>query len=130
MFNTLTGDTNVDFYRLFQEGGLRSDTYPIMSVSVSETEVYAIGANYLEGHYATWNYFESTKDAPDCDEGFDPLISRKFVEHYQQMFGADAVVNDPMESAYIAVHMWGRAVQLAGTFEIPQVLPGTQRSAG
>ena len=89
-----------------------------------------IGSNYLEGHYVAHNYFMSTKDAPECDEGFDPLISRKFVEHYQQMFGAGAVVNDPMESAYIAVHMWGRAVQLAGTFEIPQVLPGTQRSAG
>ena len=121
VFNTLTGDTNVDFYRLFQEGGLRSDTYPIMSVSVSETEVYAIGANYLEGHYATWNYFESTKDAPDCDEGFDPLISRKFVENYQNLHGSDEHVSDPMESAYIGVHMWARAVQLAGTFEIPQV---------
>ena len=101
----------------------------VLSVTITETEVAEIGSNYLEGHYVAHNYFMSTKDAPECDEGFDPLISRKFVEHYQQMFGAGAVVNDPMESAYIAVHMWGRAVQLAGTFEIPQVLPGTQRSA-
>merc|ERR1719446_1881126 len=121
IFNTLSGKSNVEFYRLLPASGITPATHTVLSVTITETEVAEIGSNYLEGHYVAHNYFMSTKDAPECDQGFDPLISRKFVEHYQQMFGVGAVVNDPMESAYIAVHMWGRAVQLAGTFDIPQV---------
>ncbi len=42
-----------------------------MSVSITETEISAIGVEYLVGHYAAWNYFQSTKDAPDCPRSFD-----------------------------------------------------------
>jgi len=34
-----------------------------MSVSIAEEEVRAIGPEYLKGHYAAWNYFQ-TVDTP------------------------------------------------------------------
>ena len=30
-------------------------------------------------------------------------------------------MNDPMEAAYISVHLWAQAVSLAGTFELEAV---------
>jgi len=48
---------------------LGPDKYPSMSVSIAE-EVRAIGPEYLKGHYAAWNYFQ-TVDTP---------ANKKFVE--------------------------------------------------
>jgi urea transport system substrate-binding protein len=76
-----------------------------MSVSIAEEEVKAIGMEYLKGHYAAWNYFQ-TVDTP---------ASKKFVEAFKAKYGADRVVNDPMEAAYIMVYLWKQAVEKAGT---------------
>jgi urea transport system substrate-binding protein len=81
------------------------DKYPSMSVSIAEEEVKAIGVEYLKGHFAAWNYFQ-TVDTP---------ASKKFVEAFKQKYGADRVVNDPMEAAYIMVYLWKQAVEKAGT---------------
>jgi urea transport system substrate-binding protein len=107
IYNTLNGDTNVAFFKEMQASGLGPDKYPVMSVSVAEEEVKAIGVDYLKGHYAAWNYFQ-TVDTP---------ASKKFVEAFKAKYGADRVVNDPMEAAYIMVYIWKQAVEKAGTFE-------------
>ena len=80
------------------------DKYPSMSVSIAEEEVKAIGPEYLKGHYAAWNYFQ-TVDTP---------ANKKFVEAFKAKYGSDRVTNDPMEAAYIAVYLWKQAVEKAG----------------
>lgn len=80
------------------------DKYPVMSVSIAEEEVQAIGTEYLKGHYAAWNYF-MTVDSP---------ANTKFVEAFKAKYGADRVTNDPMEAAYIGVYLWKQAVEKAG----------------
>jgi urea transport system substrate-binding protein len=60
---------------------------------------------YLKGHYAAWNYFQ-TVESPE---------SKKFVEAFKAKYGADRVVNDPMEAAYIMVYLWKQAVEKAKT---------------
>eukprot|EP00971_Amphidinium_carterae_P019381 381640-Amphidinium_carterae.1 len=77
--------------------------HPIMSVSITETEIDVIGVQYLIGHYAAWNFFMSLKDR---------------VQLSLAMYGNESLVNDPMEAAYIAVLLWAEAVELAGSFEI------------
>eukprot|EP00932_Pfiesteria_piscicida_P002265 SRR837773.1220.p1 GENE.SRR837773.1220~~SRR837773.1220.p1 ORF type:complete len:2447 (+),score=839.26 SRR837773.1220:691-7341(+) len=121
IFNTLNGDSNVKFFHMLFDAGLRAETHPVMSVSITETEIAAVGVEYLAGHFAAWNYFMSTMDLPKIEGGFDPAESRKFVGNYQQLYGEDSLVNDPMEAAYIAVKLWAQAVALAGTFDIPTV---------
>lgn len=81
------------------------DKYPSMSVSIAEEEVKAIGTEYLKGHYAAWNYFQ-TVDTP---------ANKKFVEAFKAKYGEDRVTNDPMEAAYIQVYLWKQAVEKAGT---------------
>jgi urea transport system substrate-binding protein len=104
IYNTLNGDTNVAFFKEMQASGLGPDKYPVMSVSVAEEEVKAIGVEYLKGHYAAWNYFQ-TVETP---------ASKKFVDAFKAKYGADRVVNDPMEAAYIMVYLWKQAVEKAG----------------
>lgn len=105
IFNTLNGDSNVAFFKQMQGAGLGPDKYPSMSVSIAEEEVRAIGPEYLKGHYAAWNYF-MTVDTPE---------NKKFVEAFKAKYGQDRVTNDPMEAAYIMVHLWKQAVEKAGT---------------
>ncbi|MCM1984503.1 urea ABC transporter substrate-binding protein [Lyngbya confervoides] len=105
IYNTLNGDSNVSFFKQLQGAGMGPDQYPTMSVSIAEEEVQAIGVDFLKGHYAAWNYFQ-TVDTPE---------SKKFVEAFKAKYGQDRVVNDPMEAAYIMVHIWKQAVEKAGT---------------
>ncbi|MFE1747085.1 urea ABC transporter substrate-binding protein [Coleofasciculus sp. H7-2] len=105
IFNTLNGDSNVAFFKQMQGAGLGPDKYPVMSVSIAEEEVKAIGTEYLKGQYAAWNYFQ-TVDTP---------TNKKFVEAFKAKYGQDRVTNDPMEAAYIAVYLWKQAVEKAKT---------------
>mmetsp|Transcript_28656 Transcript_28656/g.66458 ORF Transcript_28656/g.66458 Transcript_28656/m.66458 type:complete len:1743 (+) Transcript_28656:82-5310(+) len=118
IFNTLNGDSNVKFFHMFYDAGLRADRHPIMSVSITETEIDVIGVQYLIGHYAAWNFFMVLKDAQACPGSFDPTQAIGFVNRYRAMYGNESLVNDPMEAAYIAVLLWAEAVELAGTFDI------------
>ena len=111
IFNTLNGDSNVAFFKQMQSAGLTADKYPVMSVSVAEEEVKAIGVEYLKGHYASWNYFQ-TVNTP---------ANKTFVENFKKKYGNDRVVNDPMEAAYIMVYMWKMAVEKAKTTELEAV---------
>ena len=106
IYNTLNGDTNVAFFKEMQASGMTPELYPVMSVSVAEEEVQAIGVDYLKGHYAAWNYFQTVETA----------ASKKFVAAFKAKFGEKRVVNDPMEAAYIMVYMWAAAVKKANTY--------------
>jgi urea transport system substrate-binding protein len=105
IYNTLNGDSNVAFFKQMQGAGMGPDKYPSMSVSIAEEEVKAIGVEYLKGHFASWNYFQ-TVDSPE---------SKKFVDAFKAKYGDDRVVNDPMEAAYIGVYLWKQAVEKAAT---------------
>lgn len=107
LYNTLNGDSNVAFFKQMQGAGLGPDKYPVMSVSIAEEEVKAIGVTYLKGHYAAWNYFQ-TVNTP---------ANQKFVYGFKAKYGENRVTNDPMEAAYIGVYMWKQAVEKAGTAE-------------
>ncbi|MFB2894042.1 urea ABC transporter substrate-binding protein [Aerosakkonemataceae cyanobacterium BLCC-F50] len=111
IYNTLNGDSNVAFFKQMKDAGLTPDKYPSMSVSIAEEEVKAIGVDYLKGHYAAWNYFQ-TVDTPE---------NQKFVQAFKAKYGADRVTNDPMEAAYIAVYLWKQAVEQAKTTDIEAV---------
>ncbi|KGF72712.1 ABC transporter substrate-binding protein [Neosynechococcus sphagnicola sy1] len=107
IYNSLNGDSNVAFFKQMKGAGLGPDKYPSMSVSIAEEEVKAIGVEYLKGHYAAWNYF-MTVDSP---------VNTKFVDAFRAKYGANRVTNDPMEAAYIGVHIWKQAVEKAGGAE-------------
>ncbi len=111
IFNSLNGDSNVAFFKQMQGAGLNPDKYPVMSVSIAEEEVRQIGSQYLKGHYASWNYYQ-TVESPENDT---------FVKAFKAKYGEDRVTNDPMEAAYIMVYLWKQAVEAAGTTDLEAV---------
>ncbi|TYR81712.1 urea ABC transporter substrate-binding protein [Priestia megaterium] len=111
VFNTLNGDSNVAFFKQLKDAGITAADIPVLSVSVAEEEIRGIGASVLEGHYASWNYYQTT-DTPE---------NKKFVANYKKIYGEDRVTGDPIEAAYTAVHLWAEAVEKAGSFEVDKV---------
>ena len=111
IINTLNGSSNQSFFSQLKYSGVSSSDIPVMSFSVSESEIKTIGADKLKGHYVAWNYFESTETAKNV----------RFVTNYKNQFGTNAAVGDPEEAAYIAINMWAAACARAGTFDIEPV---------
>ncbi len=122
IFNTLNGDSNVAFFNQLGEADLTADQYPVMSVSVAEEEVQAIGPQRLEGHYAAWNYFMSV----------DTPANQAFVADYKDRYGQSRVTTDPMEAAYIMVNLWAQTANAIESIEIEDIIreaPGQQFDA-
>lgn len=111
VFNTLNGDSNVAFFKQLKDAGITSEDITVCSVSVAEEEIRGIGAENIKGHLVSWNYYQTT-DTPE---------NKEFVEKYKAKYGSDRVTDDPIEAAYIAVHLWAEAVKKAGSFEVEKV---------
>jgi urea transport system substrate-binding protein len=102
--NTLNGDSNVAFFKQMKAAGITpANGYSIMSFSIAEEEIAAIGPEYLEGTYAAWNYFQS----------LDTPASKKFTADFKAKYGEKRVTSDPAEAAYDMVYLWAKAAEKA-----------------
>lgn len=111
IINSLNGDSNAQFFRQLKDAGFTSANLPVMSFSIAEEEVSSIGAEYLSGHLVAWNYYETTETPHN----------EKFVNEYKSEYGLNRVTGDPIEAGYIAVHMWAKACEKAGSFDVEAV---------
>jgi len=108
VINTLNGDSNINFFREMKMAGLDSDNgYTIMSFSISEEEVLAIGAGFLEGTYAAQSFFQTMQTSE----------ARSFTESFMEMHGVNRVTSEPAEAAYSMVYLWAKAAEKADSFE-------------
>lgn len=106
--NTLNGDSNVAFFKQMKDAGITSaNGYSIMSFSIAEEEIAAIGPEYLEGTYAAWNYFQS----------LDTPASKEFTKNFKAKYGDNRVTNDPAEAAYMMVYLWAAAAEKANSVD-------------
>jgi urea transport system substrate-binding protein len=110
--NTLNGDSNVAFFKQMKAAGITpANGYSIMSFSIAEEEIAAIGPEYLEGTYAAWNYFQS----------LDTPASKEFTKNFKAKYGEKRVTNDPAEAAYMMVYLWAAAAEKAGSVDDNEV---------
>lgn len=107
ILSTLNGDTNIAFFRSLRAAGVTSEEVPTLSFSMAEGELPAVGVQQVVGDYAAWGYFQSLPTE----------ANRAFVARFKRRYGADQVVSDPMEAAYVGVHLWAQSVEAAGTEE-------------
>ncbi|QDF95225.1 urea ABC transporter substrate-binding protein [Azoarcus sp. DD4] len=122
ILNTLNGDSNVAFFKALRAQGITPQLIPTISFSIAEAELKTMGSTDFAGDYAAWNYFQSLPGADN--EGF--------VAAYKARYGADEVVTDPMEAAWIGVHLWAKAVETAGSADpraVRRALQGESLSA-
>ena len=111
VFNSLNGDSNVEFFKQMKAVGITAQQLPVMSVSIAEPEIAAIGADKLAGHYAAWNYFQTT----------DTPANKKFVADFIKANPKTPYTDDPMEAAYDAVYLWKASVEKAKSFDVAKV---------
>ncbi len=111
IFNSLNGDSNVEFFKQLKAVGITAKDIPTMSVSIAEPEIAAIGPDKLAGHYAVWNYFQTT-NTPE---------NKKFTTDFLKAYPKTPYTDDPMEAGYIAVYLWKAAVEKAKSFDIEKV---------
>jgi urea transport system substrate-binding protein len=111
ILNTINGDSNVAFFRALRAAGVTSDKVPTISFSISEEELSGLRLKDVVGDYAAWNYFQSV-DRPQ---------NHAFHKRFQDRHGHQRFISDPMEAAYVGVHLWAQAVKAAGTENVSQV---------
>ncbi|OAN45727.1 urea ABC transporter substrate-binding protein [Paramagnetospirillum marisnigri] len=105
IFNTINGDSNLGFFKALRAAGITPDRIPVMSFSIAEAEVKAMGPAMLAGDYAARNYFQSV----DTEE------NAAFVSGFKARYGTGYVTTAPMEAAYFGVMLWAKAVEEAGS---------------
>lgn len=111
ILSTINGDSNIPFFRLFQNLGLHPDTMPIFATSLGESGLQSMPALDTAGHYAAWTFFQSLPQER----------ARTFVRRFHDEYGADRAVHDPMESAYTQVHLWRNAVEKSRSLEADDI---------
>lgn len=111
IFNAISGDSNVIFFRSLRAAGISSQGTPTMSLGMAEEELRALDASDLVGDYAARSYFQS----------LDSAENERFVRAFQRRYGNDRVTSDPIEAGYIGTRLWAQAVAQAGTDEVQAV---------
>ena len=109
VFNTINGDSNVAFFKAYFDKGLSKT--PVISVSIAEEEVAAMGADLLEGQLTAWNYYQ-TLDTP---------ANETFVAAYKKKYGKNKPTSDPMEAAYTSLYLYKAMVEKAESFEVADI---------
>ena len=109
---TLSGDSNVHFFRERARQGLDAEILPVMSLSLGEAELPALAERKLIGHRVAWNYLH-TLDTPE---------NHRFIAEWREFIGdPNALTNDPMEASWLGFKLWSQAVVAAGTTEVQAV---------
>jgi urea transport system substrate-binding protein len=102
--NTINGDTNVAFFRELRRAGVKSSDTPTISFSITDAELSAVRPRDVGGDYAAASYLHSI-ETPE---------NQAFLERFATHYGPERVVSDAMQSAYVGVQLWAKAVVAAG----------------
>jgi urea transport system substrate-binding protein len=111
ILNTITGDSNISFFRALRRAGISTEQIPTLSFSIDENMLEFIGLPQVAGDYAAWNYFESIENG----------ANQAFIERFRKRYGAGRRITDPMEAGYLAVQLWAAAVREARTANVEVV---------
>jgi urea transport system substrate-binding protein len=121
VINTTNGDANVPFFKEFAAAGIKSDTCPVVSYSLSEDEFRALPTKDLIGHLGCWTYFMSL-DTPANKKFCDDFQAWLKTTTYPGIKKENRVTCSPMVLSYNGVYLWKAAVEKAGTFDPEKVM--------
>jgi urea transport system substrate-binding protein len=110
ILNTVVGDSNIAFCRDLREADITTNAIPSLLFNVGEQELRLLDIADVVGDYAAQTYFQSLDTAANKE------FVKRFLKEYPQR-----VISDPMEAAYVGVHLWAQAVREAQSIEPKQV---------
>ncbi|PKP67158.1 MAG: urea ABC transporter substrate-binding protein, partial [Alphaproteobacteria bacterium HGW-Alphaproteobacteria-8] len=113
IYAIVVGGSNVAFYKQLNAAGidLTKEKPLLLTISVTEDEIDGIGGENIVGAYACMKYFQSL-DNPN---------NAAFVKAFKEMWGADVVIGDVTQAAYLGPWLWKAAVERAGSFDVDKV---------
>ncbi len=111
IYSIVVGGSNVSWYKQLKAAGITSDKWTLLTISVTEDELLGIGGENAAGFYAAMKYFQS----------LDNENNKKFVAAFKDMWGADSVIGDVTQAAYLGPWLWKLAVEKAGSFDIDKI---------
>jgi urea transport system substrate-binding protein len=111
VFVDVVGGSTVAFFKQLKAAGVTGKTQVVLTLSVTEDEMLGIGGENAEGFYSSMKYFQSL-DNPN---------NKKFVEAFKARYGANAVIGDVTQAAYLGPWLWKAAVEKAGSFDVNKV---------
>ncbi|MDB4973144.1 MAG: periplasmic binding domain protein [Myxococcaceae bacterium] len=112
ILSTIVGGSNVAFYKQLNSAGVTSKKQTLLALAVSEEELSGIGPENAVGFLSCMGYFQSLKNDANT----------AFVKAYKAKYGDKRVVGDTLECGYTSVYLWKKAVEKAGTTDIPAVV--------
>lgn len=113
IFSTVVGDSTVFLYQAYADAGLDPKTMPIASLTTTEAEVRAMGADVGCGHITAAPYFE----------GVGHETGSAFTARYRRRFGDSEPTNMCIEAAYFQVHIFARALAAVNTLDTDVLRP-------
>ena len=117
--STINGDSNVPFYKELGNQGLKATDVPVVAFSVGEEELRGVDTKPLVGHLAAWNYFMSQKNPVNdaWKKEWADYVKKKKLPNADK-----PLTDDPMEAAWIGIHMWKQAVEKANSTDADKVI--------
>lgn len=112
VFVDVVGGSTVAFFKQLKAAGVTGKTQVVLTLSVTEDEMLGIGGENAEGFYSSMKYFQS------LDNG----NNKKFVDAFKAKYGANAVIGDVTQAAYLGPWLWKAAVEKAGSFDVDKVV--------
>ena len=116
IYAAVVGGSNVAWFKQLTAAGINGKKQTLLTLSVTEDEVLGIGGENLEGFYSVMKYFQSL-DNPN---------NKAFLKEFKAMWGADSVVGDVTQAAYLGPWLWKAAVEKAGSFDVDKVVKASE----
>jgi urea transport system substrate-binding protein len=113
ILDLVIGDSNFYFFKELRRQGIEPHNIPTITLTGAALEQGNLQGQspIREGDYAAWNYFHSI-DLPE---------NKVFVQNFKNKYGSQRITNDPMEAAYVAVYLFEKAVQKAGSDDVNEI---------
>lgn len=119
IFSTVVGEGTAMLYRAYRKAGLDPARMPIASLTTSEAEIAAMGAEYGEGHITSAPYFQSLTTESN----------QRSLAAFHERYGAELVTNQCWEAAYFQMHLLANAMRRADPDDVESLLralPGSE----
>lgn len=113
IFSTVVGDSTIHLYQTYADQRLDPRCMPIASLTTTEAEIRAMGADVGEGHITAASYFQ----------GIGGERNLNFVKRYKRRYGDDQDTNMCLEAAYFQVHIFAKALERANTMDTEILRP-------
>src|SRR6201985_2177409 len=111
IYAIVVGGSNVSFYKQLKAAGITSDKQTLLTISVTEDEALGIGGENLVGFYSAMKYFQSLQNPNN----------EAFVKAFKAKYGANAVIGDVTQAAYLGPWLWKMTAEKAGSFDVDKI---------